>query len=80
MWREIGLNEGQRRERRERIVLHVTELLQDMSAEELNLKMKLEESLESNTAEMMQLCQQLSLKEDSVSTLFLICLMNWQKV
>lgn len=66
MWREIGLTEAQRRERRERIVLHITELLQDMSAEELNLKMKLEESLDSNTAEFMQLCQQLSLKEENM--------------
>ncbi len=67
VWTEIGMNEAQRHERRERIVLHVNDLLEEMSSEELNLKMKLEESFESNKAELQDLCKQLSLKEEDVS-------------
>ena len=67
VWTDIGMNEAQRHERRERIVLHVNDLLEEMSSEELNLKMKLEESFESNRAEQQDLCKQLSLKEEDVS-------------
>ncbi len=67
VWTEIGMSQTQRQERREGLVLHVDNLLEAMSSEELNLKTKLEESLESNKVELFDLCKQLSLKEEEVS-------------
>lgn len=69
VWVEIGMTDTQRRERRERIVLHVSDLLQEMSSEELNLKLKLEESLESNSVELEKLCKQLSVENETVVSL-----------
>lgn len=67
VWTEIGMSQTQRQQRREGLVLHVNNLLQEMSSEELNLKTKLEESLESNSVELFDLCKQLSLKKEEVS-------------
>ncbi len=58
-------------------MLHVNSLLQDMASEELNLKTKLEESLESNTVELFDLCKQLSLEKEKVSQIILQTQASW---
>ena len=73
VWEEIGLESAHRQDRRETMKLHLHNLLEEMLQEEVGLKNKLTESISSCSAELLQLCEQLSLPKELVCVYMCVC-------
>ena len=73
VWEEIGLEGAHRQDRRETMKLHLHNLLEEMLQEEVGLKNKLTESISSCSAELLQLCEQLSLPKELVCVCVYMC-------
>ena len=67
VWEEIGLEESHRQDRRETIRQHLHNLLEEMVQEEEALRTKLMDSISSCSAELLELCEQLSVPKELVS-------------
>ena len=73
VWEEIGLEESHRQDRRETIRLHLHNLLEEMVQEEGALRNKLMDSISSCSAELLELCEQLSIPSEMVSVCMSSC-------
>lgn len=67
VWQEMGLTEDLRKTRRETIQAHLTNLLKEIVDEEINLKLKLLDSVGANERELESLARTLSLGVELVS-------------
>ena len=76
VWEEIGLEDAHRQDRRETMKLHLHNLLEEMLQEEVALKNKLTESISSCSAELLQLCEELSLPKELVRACVCVCVMT----
>ena len=61
IWSEIGLQEDQKEERTQSVLLHLRNLLKQMVNEEEELKATLQANVESCSQELEKLCQELGL-------------------
>lgn len=80
VWTEIGIDEEQRQKRRELMLMHITTLLKDMTTEELELKNKMEASLQTNVTELSELYRQLSLSVEEVSLYDFVQCISYSKI
>ena len=67
VWKDIGLEEVHRKDRRETIRKHLLEMLTEMLNEELALKQKLHDSVNTCAAEVQKLASELGKKATMVS-------------
>ena len=67
VWKDIGLEEVHRKDRRETIRKHLLEMLTEMLNEELALKQKLHDSVNTCAAEVQKLAGELGKKATMVS-------------
>ena len=67
VWEDIGLEEGHRKDRRETIRKHLLEMLTEMLNEELALKQKLHDSVNTCAAEVQKLAGELGKRATMVS-------------
>ena len=69
IWDEIGICEEQRRERTDVVLLHLTNLLEEMVKEEQALKTNLMRNVETFGQDLLKLCKELALPPHEVTCL-----------